>query len=60
MIVAEMRADESDTKEGEESEHGQETDVSLMRKPSASQICEALNLLFNFSLITGKRCSISR
>ena len=55
MIVAEMRAYESDTKEEEEKEDKQETEVSLMEKPSASQIPEALDLLFNFVLITGNK-----
>ena len=46
MIAPEMQADESDTKEEEEKEDKQEADLSLMKKPSALQIREALNSLF--------------
>lgn len=55
MIVTEMKADESDTKSEEEKEDKQEPDVSLMKKPSASKMCEALNSLFNFALIKGNK-----
>ena len=48
-----MRTDESDSKEEEEKEDEQEADVSVLEKPSVSQIREVLNSLFNFALITG-------
>ena len=47
--------DESDTKEEEEKEDEQEADVSLLEKPSAPQIREALNSLFNSLLITDNK-----
>lgn len=48
-----MRTDESDSKEEEEKEDEQEADVSVLEKPSVSQIREVLNSLFNFTLIAG-------
>ena len=42
MIAAEMRADESDTKEGEEDEP--KADMFTMEKPTASQMREAQTL----------------
>ena len=55
MTVAEIRADDWYTKEEEEKEEGQEAEVSLMGKVSASQIREALNALFNFALTTSNK-----
>ena len=52
MIVAEMRANKSDTKEEEEKELKQNAHVSLMEKPCVSQVREALNPSFKFVLIT--------
>lgn len=54
MIVAEMQADESDTREGEK-EDEQEDDMSLMEKSSTPQICKTLDSLFNFTLVTGNK-----
>ena len=45
MIVAEMQADESYTREGEK-EDEQEDDMSLMEKSSTPQICKTLDSLF--------------
>ena len=55
MIVAEIRADEWYTKKEEEEEDGQEAEVPLMEKMSASPIREALNALFNFTLTTSNK-----
>lgn len=55
MTVAEIRADDWYTKQEEEKEDGQEAEVSLMGKASASQIREALNALFNFALTTSNK-----
>ena len=55
MIVAEMGADEWYTKKEKEEEDGQEAEVSLMEKMSASPIREALNALFNFALTTSNK-----
>ena len=52
MIVAEMRANKSDTKEEEEKELKQNAHVSLMENPCVSQVREALNPSFKFVLIT--------
>ena len=54
MIVAEMQADESDTREGEK-EDEQEDDMSLMEKSSTPQIRKTLDSLFNFTLVTGNK-----
>ena len=40
-------------KKCEEEKEGEEADMPLKEKPSASQIRETLNLLFNFTLIAG-------
>ena len=55
MTVAETQADESITNKEAEKDVEQVTDVPLMEKPSASQIRETLNLLFNFSLLAGNK-----
>ena len=55
MIVAEMGADEWYTKKEKEEEDGQEAEVPLMEKMSASPIREALNALFNFALTTSNK-----
>ena len=54
-MVAEMRAEASDTREEKEKQDEQEGNVSLMEKPSISQIREAINSLFNFASITGNK-----
>ena len=45
MIVVEMRADESKTKK----ERNESKILSIMEKPTASQLCKALYLLHNFA-----------
>lgn len=55
MIVAEMGTDEWYTKKEKEEEDGQEAEVPLMEKMSASPIREALNALFNFALTTSNK-----
>ena len=55
MIVAEMGADEWYTKKEKEEEDGQEAEVPLMEKMSASPIRDALNALFNFALTTSNK-----
>lgn len=55
MIVAEMGADEWYTKKEKGEEDGQEAEVPLMEKMSASPIREALNALFNFALTTSNK-----
>lgn len=55
MIVAELQADESDTREEGEKKDEQEDDMSLMEKSSTPQIRKTLDSLFNFTFVTGNK-----